>query len=168
MFRLMRLDLLVVGMILQFFVFSCSKRPVSSSNDMEFGTKLGSLSFDMTKTQIQDLLGQPSFQWDKVFNYNEMGFTIFLNKRGTIGSIVCGSMDGDTNLISNFKGVSKEGITLGALSEDVVKTYGQPTETRDGGAFYRYDNLSADFVFNSNRVICIVLRPKSNVQANKP
>jgi|GEM_PF-6429959 hypothetical protein len=164
----MRLGLLVVGMILPLLVLSCSKRPVSGSKDIEFGTKLGSLSFDMTKPQIQDLLGKPSFQRDKVLNYNEMGFTIFLNKKGTIGSIVCGSMDGDTNLLSNFRGASKEGITIGALSEDIVKVYGQPTETRDGETFYRYESLSADFVFKDNRVICIVLRPKSYVQANGP
>ena len=150
----------MAGVILALLVCSCSKHPMTGSFNMEFGTKVGPLSFNMTKVQIQDVLGKPSFQRDKVLNYNELGLTVFLNRSGTLGSIICGSMDGDTNLISNFKGASKEGITLGTFSEDVVKMYGEPTETRDGGTFYRYDNLSADFVFKDNRVVCIVLRPR--------
>jgi hypothetical protein len=167
MLKLIRLGLLTIGIILPLIVCSCSKRPATGSYDIEFGKRLGPLSFDMTKAQIQDVLGKPSFQRDKVLNYNERGFTIFLNKKGTIVSIVCGSMDGDTNLISHFRGASNKGITLGALSEDIIKAYGQPTETRDDKTFYRYESLSSDFVFKDNRVICFVLRPKSNGQANE-
>jgi hypothetical protein len=138
---------------------SCSKRPVSSASDIEFGTKLGSLKFNMTQSQIQKEIGVPNFQRDKILYYNDMGLTIALNRKGTIGSIICGSMDADPYLLSHFKAATKEGIMIGALSEDVVKVYGQPTETRNNGTMYRYDGLSADFAFKDNRVICIVLRP---------
>ena len=66
--------------------------------------------------------------------------------------------------MSNFKGTSKDDITLGTLLEDVVRVYGQPTEIRNGGELYRYENLSADFAFKDNRVVCIVVRPMSAAQ----
>ncbi len=166
---IMRFGLLAVGMILPLLVGSCSKRAANAS-DIVFGTNLGPLRFNMTKAQIQDVLGSASFQRANVLNYNEMGLTIVLNRKGRIGSIICGSMDADANLLSNFKGTSKEGITLGALSADVVRTYGQPTEIRDGGIgkIYRYETLSAEFAFKDDRVICIVLRPTSTGQTSEP
>ena len=158
-----------LGMLTQFaivslLVVSCSKRPAPSSYDIKFGKEVGPLNFNMTKDQIQNVLGSPSFQRDKVLNYNELGLTVFLNRKGTIGSIICGSIEGDTNLMSNFKGTSKDDITLGTLLEDVVRVYGQPTEIRNGGELYRYENLSADFAFKDNRVVCIVVRPMSAAQ----
>ena len=129
---IIRTATLVLAMI--FIVTSCSKQntPAESKPNasqakseppmlVEPNAGVGKVRKGMDKQQVEAELGQPKSKNGMAWYYSRQGILVSFGKNDVMFNIKC---------VKPFAGATKEGIGIGSTRADLIKAYGNPSETK--------------------------------------
>jgi hypothetical protein len=176
--------LVIFFITLVILVNGCSKSDKANSDsngqsaenlNIQPGESVGQVRNGMTLDQVIKIIGQPDRRSSYILEYTRFGFAVVANKEGVVRAVMCGDASGLTNsqLEKAFTGRTKEGIGMGSSREDVIKAYGETTNTiapplgqenLPGREVLVYENLGLTFSLADSRVHHIIVEfliPKS-------
>jgi hypothetical protein len=143
---------------------------------------IGPVKFGAKVADIVRLLGEPDWRddgeypgpvpspgaesWSKAvnqtrteFGYDRRGFRLMADEQRGMFSIHCFNRHGGVSTTEHgFGGKTKEGISLGASLEEVLKTYGKPDALMDSRLVW-YRKRGYEFQFYDKKLASIQVRP---------
>ena len=143
---------------------------------------IGPVKFGTKVEEIVRLLGEPDWRYDQEdvnalpmpgeqtpagevairteLRYDRRGFRLTANDWRGLYSIYCfNNRGGDLATTEHgFRGKTKEGISLGASFEEVLKTYRKPEVQMDSRLIW-YRKRGYDFMFHDKKLASIIVRP---------
>jgi hypothetical protein len=125
-------------------------------------TSVGDIRFGMTATQVVALLGEPQRRTANALEYTHLGFAVLPNAQGVVQVVMCGDVMGvNRPLALAFNGRTKEGIGMNSTREEVVKAFGDPSQSQKfPGEIERltYDGLGMTLTLEGGRVYHLIVR----------
>jgi hypothetical protein len=147
---------------------------------------IGPVKFGDNVAQIIRLLGQPDWQEERdqpsiqgnsnpstktvrtVLAYHSRGFRLDVDHDNGLQSIYCLNQLGAGDAVLDFRGNTKEGLTIRASRDDVLKVYGEPDKESPQGLFYYVRGYQFHFYRGKLGGIFITLpEPASLKQTNE-
>jgi RNA polymerase sigma factor (sigma-70 family) len=95
------------------------------------GQSVGKVHDGMTLDQVIEKLGEPDKRSAFILEYTRFGFAVVANRKGMVRSVFCGGASGlpGSALVKAFTAHTKEGIGMESSRADIVKAYGETTES---------------------------------------
>jgi outer membrane lipoprotein-sorting protein len=126
------------------------------------GVGLGPVRFDMSREEIEKLLGKPDgYSADKTkLGYMSRGFVLTVSHRTGLKNISCVSQELSMERVRDFAGKTNEGIGIGASLKEVEKAFGKPDRDDGHNSMNKrlvYDKLGLEIQFVEDKVITIDL-----------
>jgi hypothetical protein len=149
----------------------CSKGPAqdpsgqASTNPpiaIEPNVSVGKVRAGMTLDQVVAELGEPKRRTANALEYTTLGFAIIPSPDKKVKAVMCGDITGSRGPLARaFNGRTKEGIGMSSTRAEVIKAYGEPTETQNlggGTVALTYAPLGITFTLDGDRVHHIIVR----------
>ncbi len=123
---------------------------------------VGDVRAGMTTQQVVATLGEPQRRTASALEYTHLGLAVMPGPDGMAAVVMCGDVTGINGpFVKAFTGRTKEGIGMYSTRENVVKAYGEPTESEKMlGALesLKYDGLGMTFTLEGGKVHHIIVR----------
>ena len=100
----------------------------ASYYSVQAGRGIGPVALGMTKKQVDSHWGSADLAANGSASYYRHGVQVGLTTEGNVGQMTCHIAQGAPGPFESFRGYTPEGIAMGALEDDVVKTYGIPDQ----------------------------------------
>ena len=162
----------LLAQVVVLFVAGCSNDsptpPVVSANTNRAPmlivphTSVGEVRAGMKVAEVVGLLGEPQNRTANALEYTRLGFAVMPNTQGVVQVVMCGDVMGvNRPLARAFNGRTKEDIGMNSTRDDVVKAYGEPSQSKNfPGQIERlaYENLGMTFTLERGKVYHLVVR----------
>ncbi len=131
---------------------------------------VGPVHAGMTTQELYAVLGQPQKRTPNTIEYPKLGLAVMPTAGGIVQVVMCGDVIGpDAPYAKAFSGRTPEGIGMYSTREDIVKAYGQPSDSRGkpgGMESLKYDPLGMTFSLLGDKVhhMVVVLQGKDQPQ----
>jgi len=123
---------------------------------------VGAIRAGMTVNEIATKLGQPQRRTANSLEYTDLGLAVMPGPDGVVKVVMCGDVMGlNRPFAAHFSGRTQEGIGLGSTREEVVRAFGQPTESeklRGSIESLKYASLGITFSLEGGKVYHLIVR----------
>ncbi len=129
---------------------------------IEPNLSVGAIHAGMNVQQVVKQLGEPPRRTANALEYTRLGFAVMPGPEGVVRVVMCGDVTGINGpLVKAFTGRTKEGIGMNSTREQVLKAYGEPTESKKmlgGLESLKYQPLGITFTLEGGRVHHMIVR----------
>jgi hypothetical protein len=129
---------------------------------IEPNVRVGKVTAGMTMKQLVAQLGEPQRRTANALEYTRLGFAVVPDSTGVVSIIMCGDVTGIHGpFVKAFTGRTKEGIGMLSTRDELLKAYGEPTESerfRGGLESMKYQPLGMTFTLEGGKVHHIIVR----------
>jgi len=116
-------------------------------------------------------LGAPQRKTGHALEYTQLGLALLPNSNGVVKVVMCGDVTGINGpFVKAFTGRTKEGIGMRSTRDDLLKTYGEPTEReafRGGLESMKYQPLGITFTLEGGKVHHMIVRLDGEPEINR-
>ena len=116
----------------------------------------------MTTQQVLAALGEPKRQTATALDYPALGLAVIPGPDGVLQAVMCGDVMGISGPYAKaFAGRTKEGIGMKSTQQEVVKAYGEPSQSQKswgGIEALTYDSLGITFTLEGGKVCHMIVR----------
>lgn len=128
---------------------------------IEPSLSVGKIRIGTAVRQVIADLGEPQRRTANALEYPRLGLAI-MPADGVVQVVMCGDVMGINGpYVKAFKGRTKEGIGMRSTREELVKAYGEPSESekmRGGIESMKYPQLGITFTLEGGRVYHMIVR----------
>jgi len=138
---------------------------------IEPNVRVGKVVAGMTVKQLVTQLGEPQRRTAKALEYTQLGFAVLPDSNGMVSIVMCGDVTGIHGpFVKAFTGRTREGIGMLSTRDDLLKAYGEPTESekfRGGLESMRYQGLGITYTLEHGKVHHIIVRLGATSETNR-
>src|SRR6266853_3880531 len=129
---------------------------------IEPNVRVGKVVAAMTLKQLVTQLGEPQRRTAKALEYTQLGFAVVPDSNGVVSIFMCGDVTGVHGpFVKAFTGRTKEGMGMLSTRDELIKAYGEPTESEKfigGIESLQYAPLGITFTLERGRVHHMIVR----------
>jgi len=138
---------------------------------IEPNVRVGKVVAGMTVKQLVTQLGEPQRRTAKALEYTQLGFAVVPDSNGVLSIVMCGDVTGIHGpFVKAFTGRTKEGIGMFSTRDELLKAYGEPTESEKfpgGLESMKYQPLGMTFTLERGKVHHIIVRLGAASETNR-
>jgi len=138
---------------------------------IEPNVRVGKVVAGMTVKQLVTQLGEPQRRTAKALEYTQLGFAVVPDSNGVVSIVMCGDVTGIHGpFVKAFTGRTKEGIGMLSTRDELLKAYGEPTESEKfpgGLESMNYPPLGMTFTLERGKVHHIIVRLGASSETNR-
>jgi hypothetical protein len=129
---------------------------------IEPNLSVGKVRAGMTVQQVVGELGEPQRRTATALEYPRLGLAVMPAPDGIVQVVMCGDVTGLRGpFVRAFTGRTKEGIGMNSTYADIVKAYGEPTQSErmmGGIESLKYQSLGITFTLERDHVHHMIVR----------
>ncbi len=161
----------LLGLVLTLAAAGCSETSDQFTGDVaitnapmviEPNLSVGKVRAGLTVQQVVAELGEPQRRTATALEYPRLGLAVMPGPDGLAQVVMCGDVTGLTGpFVRAFTGRTKEGIGMNSTRQEIVKAYGEPTQSekmRGGIESLKYQPLGITFTLERDRVHHMIVR----------
>ena len=138
---------------------------------IEPNVRVGKVVAGMTVKQLVSQLGQPQRRIGNALEYTQFGFAVLPDSNAVVNIVMCGDVTGVHGpFVKAFTGRTKEGVGMLSTRDELLKAYGEPTESEKfpgGLESMRYPQLGMTFTLERGKVHHIIVRLCETSETNR-
>ena len=161
------------------FLTSCSDNSNQGASTRQTGelsliepnVRVGKVAAGMSVKQLVTQLREPQRRTANALEYTRLGFAVLPDSNGVVSIVMCGDVTGIQGpFVKAFTGRTKEGIGMLSTRADLLKAYGEPTESekfRGGLESIKYQPLGITFTLEGGKVHHMIVRLGAPSETNR-
>ena len=148
-----------------------SAPPAGEPSVIEPNVRVGKVAAGMTVKQLVTQLGEPPRRTANALEYTRLGFAVVPDSNGVVSIVMCGDVTGINGpFVKAFTGRTKKGIGMLSTRDELLKAYGEPTESEKfPGSLesMKYPQLGITFTLERGKVHHIIVRLGASSETNR-